>query len=603
MRADRCGECGDEFVWDSDAGSAVCLACGTLQDPSQVVLDAHIEPADNDKDRYGLPFEPRSTLKAFRNSNGWDLAGQGKHASAERNKFAMRQYTVALASRIGHSSLSTRALYLFELAMQKGAFRYGRKARLVAGACLAIALREGQKGETISDIAYFLDETPVALARVFTSVITLLDVQLTSVDPSWHFPVLQRQLIALLAEHPPVLPQILIKILKSIHLPSALRTASSLSDLVSRSGLLTNVPSPPTACAIYTLALEGEALTSLPHCGKLAQALGRRFGVSKDVVMRRYKTIYEQVERWARNVPWLADCESPDGNKTKAAKRVVVARCLKDAVQFHERVWRLKLEAPEPPSVPDNVDSVSSPEISSNSEVDLQRDDEELLSQPSQSRKRRKTRHIDDVSQFLLSPLHAGSSIRPGLAESSLEIASHLLASDMPCLNKPPTRLQLLATEKSPEEITDEELFDEGELDGFLRSPEERDILLLTCNWSQEKGSDNGEKRPDRAPTSAHERRCTSRMNVEAFNRLMNEPDEASLVEAMHNDDDDDDDDDDSIFNSLAEQIMSSGDQSQIMCYEDNSSGTDENNRLSSPLIDVDDGEVVGLWRPLSPGV
>lgn len=86
MRPERCGECGDDFVWDSDAGSAVCPTCGTLQDPSQVVLDAHIEQEDNAKERNAFPFYQRATLKNFRNAHGWDLAGQEKQAAAERNK-------------------------------------------------------------------------------------------------------------------------------------------------------------------------------------------------------------------------------------------------------------------------------------------------------------------------------------------------------------------------------------------------------------------------------------------------------------------------------------------------------------------------------------
>lgn len=68
----------------------------------------------------------------------------------------MRQYTVTLASRIGHPALATRTLFLFESAMQKGKYHYGRKARLVAGAALAVALRENQKGETMKDIAVSL---------------------------------------------------------------------------------------------------------------------------------------------------------------------------------------------------------------------------------------------------------------------------------------------------------------------------------------------------------------------------------------------------------------------------------------------------------------
>lgn len=68
-------------------------------------------------------------------------------------KNAMRRYIAALARRIGYSALTNRSTFLFERAMEEGRFRYGRKARLVAGSCLAIALREAQKGETIKDIA------------------------------------------------------------------------------------------------------------------------------------------------------------------------------------------------------------------------------------------------------------------------------------------------------------------------------------------------------------------------------------------------------------------------------------------------------------------
>ena len=65
----------------------------------------------------------------------------------------MREFISSLAHRLGHPSLSCRALFLFELAMERGRFRYGRKARLVAGSSLAIALRENQKGVTFKDIA------------------------------------------------------------------------------------------------------------------------------------------------------------------------------------------------------------------------------------------------------------------------------------------------------------------------------------------------------------------------------------------------------------------------------------------------------------------
>lgn len=86
MHPDTCGECGDDFVWDADAGSAVCLNCGTLQDPSQVVLDSHIEPEHTAKEDDSFNFYRRVTLKSFRNAHGWDLAGQGSQPNIERSK-------------------------------------------------------------------------------------------------------------------------------------------------------------------------------------------------------------------------------------------------------------------------------------------------------------------------------------------------------------------------------------------------------------------------------------------------------------------------------------------------------------------------------------
>lgn len=68
-------------------------------------------------------------------------------------QIAMREYVSTLANRVGHPSLSTRSLFVFEQAMERGHYHYGRKARLVAGASLAISLREVHKGETIKDIA------------------------------------------------------------------------------------------------------------------------------------------------------------------------------------------------------------------------------------------------------------------------------------------------------------------------------------------------------------------------------------------------------------------------------------------------------------------
>lgn len=66
---------------------------------------------------------------------------------------SMYQYIAALATRINHSGLTPRTQTLFDQAMLKGKFRWGRKAKLVAGASLHVALREAHKSGTLQDIA------------------------------------------------------------------------------------------------------------------------------------------------------------------------------------------------------------------------------------------------------------------------------------------------------------------------------------------------------------------------------------------------------------------------------------------------------------------
>lgn len=86
MTTDICAECNGDIVWDSDAGSAVCIGCGTLRDPAQVVLDSHLDTVDKPYDNYGHIFPTGSSSVGFRNQTRWHLAGESKQAAAESNK-------------------------------------------------------------------------------------------------------------------------------------------------------------------------------------------------------------------------------------------------------------------------------------------------------------------------------------------------------------------------------------------------------------------------------------------------------------------------------------------------------------------------------------
>ena len=80
----RCEECGASTVWDQDIGSAICLQCGTLADPTQSVLTSHLEQPDTSgHDRSYWSAVPGSST--LRGRNGRVLAGQEKDARDRRN--------------------------------------------------------------------------------------------------------------------------------------------------------------------------------------------------------------------------------------------------------------------------------------------------------------------------------------------------------------------------------------------------------------------------------------------------------------------------------------------------------------------------------------
>lgn len=303
------------------------------------------------------------------------------------------------------------------------------------------------------------------------------------------------------------------------------------------------------------LALEGERADSLPLSGSLAQALGARFGASKAVVMQRYKAVYDIVEECIRDVPWLEGHEWKGKGRSKVAKRVVVARGLKDVVQFQDEIWMKKFEGVERPvldieedgedGAEDDTGSVASGSTGGTSTASIQ----SVMSRgdgfPRLQRKKRRPAHVREVeqaSQFLLNPLASPSSSTRQRAEHGTrqDLLEHLLTADTPSLSDafrhPPTRLQLLATSRGggeDDKIADEELFDDGELDALLRDPGEVEVMRAAMKWDEEAPpSQTSEAAPDcrkrkRRPSDGDKDprnttvRTTKRIDMGALARLL----------------------------------------------------------------------------------
>ena len=72
--------------------------------------------------------------------------------------------------RLSARGSADRAQTLFDQGMSRGKFRWGRKSKRMAGAALAIALRESKKGDALRDIAVSIHiSIQVAISRAYAN--------------------------------------------------------------------------------------------------------------------------------------------------------------------------------------------------------------------------------------------------------------------------------------------------------------------------------------------------------------------------------------------------------------------------------------------------
>lgn len=546
----------------------------------------------------------------------------------------MANFIKSLAISMNAAGLAPRATTLFNQAKSIGFFRWGRRAKLVAGACLAISLRESSRPDSLPDISVLLKCPPSLLSRTFISVTSALQITTNSVEPTVYLTTLQAYLTSTIQGEHQVdigLPAALVKTLQPLSLHAVTHTATSLCHVLARlcpyDGM--NKPSAAsTACAVFVLSLEAEVRTSLNSLGDLAKALGARLGIGKGVVMAQYKSVQDQVASLIEKVPWLGKYKSQNG-RAKVAKRTIVARGLKDVIKFNQELFRnvllpdIDLELSPPEKEEDKEDAGEG-----NAQCDVSRE-----SRPS---KRRKLHHsLDEASKFLLDPLATSKSSRGSLkaratkiTPSSFPMTSYVLStSSLSSLStKAPTRLQLLATERGGSDaaaIPDDELFTPGELEGFIRDEKEATLLRKAFGWeeSSEEEDDNGsvDPHPDNNGKSSRKVKDTlaqvqpnrSRINMEAFAQLMKGP-------RLSDDNDDnatnlDEDDHELLGLEATFEDQTYGDydydfQQSSTLYEDeevstlNSGGTNSRATYSSASsVHEGEEEIILDWRPPSP--
>lgn len=527
-------------------------------------------------------------------------------------QYTMHEFIRSFCAALSVPGLSPRVIILFTQAMAAGQFRWGRKAKRVAGACLAIALRETNRPDAIRDVASILEESPVILTRTFMSVLTLLNYNLSPVDPAMHVPALELHLNSIV-RNPETsnIPSTLVEKLRMLHIPSVIRTVQSLSDIIYRLGEdseVTTLPTGPTAAALLILAAEAETRSSLPNIRELAQSLASTATWQASVVMARYKLLSDLILDCVDKIPWLDKYETVKG-RAKVARRIVVARSIKDMIQFYEDIWFQKREELRKNSTMDDATcdfDNDATEMSSSSSICSAQDDGGKAPLGPPRKKRRVDKSLEDAHLFILDPLahripSLSSSIPvpidddnnprqpapPGLTStppsnpSPPSLMTYMLTVPPSTdVVRAPTRLQLLTTTRGGESaVHDDELVSDGEWEQMLRTDEE--MTQLQAIWEQILPSDTDISKGDRIPSRSRtpdaagkhkqQGQVPGRINMEAYSRLM--------------------------------QGLDDNEEESDCADEDTSSYLKK--AIGSSIVDAfmqgDEEVVVDEWRPLSP--
>ncbi len=457
----------------------------------------------------------------------------------ENHQLGTLDFIESLARSLNATGLSPRAMTLFRQAKEAIQFRWGRKAKLIAGTCLAVALRQSDRPDCLRDIAYLVEEPFPAVSQAFISVTNALGLTLSRIDSGAYIPILQQHISSLVQGSSGSLPPALSLELSSVSLNAVGNTASSLSDLLARIGTssVTQYPTPPVACAIFIISLESELRGTLKQLGPLSGILGTRLNVGKGAVMACYKAMQDALASLVNNVPWLDNYETNKG-RAKVARRSIVARATKDIISFYDDSWK-EAKRPRLDIIDEDDHQYQQRDMAADSA-------DEECSVPRKKRKLQQKGH--QAIQFLLDPLtgslpksvHSGPPGNTGVHKSTPPETKHPLLTYFLSANATsakPSRLQLLAAERGgPDGISDDELFVDGELENLMRSEEEIKVIAAVYGWGKEgevsdsetqvqQNADMGDRRKFTSQNDSRGGEKRSRINLEALARFLNDGD------------------------------------------------------------------------------
>ncbi|CAE6458242.1 unnamed protein product [Rhizoctonia solani] len=480
-----CPACGSHSLhFDDEVLCLLCTNCGNVVESNQSALDFSMTTEKGTGTNFGMGRALHNQSSTLVARSGRYLGSDTKEIRWTKNLEATKSFLAAVTRNMRQSPCTERAQYIMEQAMRKGKFRWGRGAERVAGASICVALRETGKAESTREVAVHIQCRQDYLARAYRRVATLLGIKTEPIDPAllvsqiWNY--IQERLTTSTS---PSFPTELSTFLSDLTLLSQgiIELAHQLSNLTLRVSLTQGRQASLVACALLMVSLSGVAGKPIPKPGVLASILGERFGGSARSISDRIREIERLVEDWRHELPW-ADTDLPANSRKRTIK---IASWIKDVVNFKDALWFKQIEAVAhaqySPSVEDESDEEEDDASSRTGSYCTTGSKRSNETQSTTGSKRR----LLDRGYYDSGRPRAYVVERPRRPSPQVTILASLL-NPFPFLPASVPRALDFRWEKSKnsDNIADEDLFEEGELEGFIRS--ENDVDALRARWEEE---------------------------------------------------------------------------------------------------------------------
>jgi len=411
--------------------------------------------------------------------------------------------------------------------MSSGSFRWGKTSRCVSCACLVLALREAGVHHALHDVAVRADLKPWSLAQTLFRVQDTLNITKDRdklAEPSTVLPLLHKAMLE--AAEGQQLPA---KALEELRRSAPDDDTFLLATKLARMQSLPTCELPGiTACTVYIIALEGSRRAKILNYVPLLNLLAAHEGLGRRRVGDHYHDMVEYLRERVAALPWISASGPKRGDVVgRDQKREIVARALPDLLKFDTSITtQLNEPAPELEIEPDSEDENSS---STGQRIHLsgtrkrKREDAALPDLGPPTTKPFLARHITDSRYARLKRISARALVdnSSALADESLSgLHSFMLTCTDEQLEsvaarsaRGPSRLDIIRAQyASVDDVPDDELFDLGEMEGYMRDdPEEREKVLRICgdDWNHvsecARLGAGGERRPKRRKAVAGE--------------------------------------------------------------------------------------------------